>query len=255
MFFLHWLFFFHWRLWAQTWALPISTSAQVSSIPIISSIPATQKILKPLPLVLTLAVLHSIILIFWPVLPAFAVAKIQQTGGQTSLPPSPSSLFTSSYYSFLWNVSYPVLCLQINACLGHYHRRLHSCVFALPKACGSSQARDQTYATAVTRVTAVTISDPYPTEPRGTLFWKFWLGTYYWRNRCRYNKNKNPCHWAFMFWWGRQVEKKKACTIYVIIIMQSSLVAQQVKNPKLSLLWLRFNPWPGNFHKPWTWPK
>ena len=41
---------------------------------------------------------------------------------------------------------------------------------------------------------------------------------------------------------------------------RSSLVAQQVKDPALSLLWLwllpwcRFNPWPGNFFMPQMWP-
>ena len=35
----------------------------------------------------------------------------------------------------------------------------------------------------------------------------------------------------------------------------SSLVAQQVKDLALSLLWCRFDPWPGNFHMPWAWPK
>ena len=38
----------------------------------------------------------------------------------------------------------------------------------------------------------------------------------------------------------------------------SSLVAQQVKDPALSLLWLwlwhRFDPWPGNFLMPQVWP-
>ena len=39
------------------------------------------------------------------------------------------------------------------------------------------------------------------------------------------------------------------------------LVAQQVKDSVLSLQWLRlllwhgFDPWPGNFHVPWVWPK
>ena len=31
----------------------------------------------------------------------------------------------------------------------------------------------------------------------------------------------------------------------------SSLVAQWAKDPALSLLWLRFDPWPGKFHMPW----
>ena len=33
-----------------------------------------------------------------------------------------------------------------------------------------------------------------------------------------------------------------------------SLVAQQVKDPALSLLWLSFDPWPRNFRVPWAWP-
>ena len=38
-------------------------------------------------------------------------------------------------------------------------------------------------------------------------------------------------------------------------------VAQQVRDPVLSLLllqlllWCRFSPWSGNFHRPWAWPK
>ena len=38
-------------------------------------------------------------------------------------------------------------------------------------------------------------------------------------------------------------------------------MAQQVKDPALSLPWLRlllwngFDPWPGTFHMPWVWPK
>ena len=36
-------------------------------------------------------------------------------------------------------------------------------------------------------------------------------------------------------------------------------MVQQVKDPELSLqqlgslLWLRFDPWPGNFHMQWVW--
>ena len=30
---------------------------------------------------------------------------------------------------------------------------------------------------------------------------------------------------------------------------------QQVKDPALPQLWLRFDPWPVNFHMPWLWPK
>ena len=32
-------------------------------------------------------------------------------------------------------------------------------------------------------------------------------------------------------------------------------MAQWVKDPSLSLLWLGFSPWPGNFHKPRAPPK
>ena len=32
-------------------------------------------------------------------------------------------------------------------------------------------------------------------------------------------------------------------------------MAQQVKNPALSLLWLGFHPWPKNFHMSYVWPK
>ena len=35
----------------------------------------------------------------------------------------------------------------------------------------------------------------------------------------------------------------------------SSLVAQQGKDPVLSLLWHRFSPWPGNFCMVWVQPK
>ena len=43
--------------------------------------------------------------------------------------------------------------------------------------------------------------------------------------------------------------------------IQNSLVAQEVKDPALPMLWLRslrchqFNPWPRNFHKWLAWPK
>ena len=32
-------------------------------------------------------------------------------------------------------------------------------------------------------------------------------------------------------------------------------VVQQVKDPVLPQLQLGFNSWPGNFHRPWAWPK
>ena len=44
-------------------------------------------------------------------------------------------------------------------------------------------------------------------------------------------------------------------------LLRSSLMAQGVKDPALLLLWLRsmlwrkFNPWPGNFYIPWSQPK
>jgi len=36
---------------------------------------------------------------------------------------------------------------------------------------------------------------------------------------------------------------------------RSSVVVQQVKDPAFSLLWHRFDPWPGTFHVPWMQPK
>ena len=35
----------------------------------------------------------------------------------------------------------------------------------------------------------------------------------------------------------------------------SSLVVQWVKDLTWSLLWLRFDPWAGNHHMLWVWPK
>ena len=35
-------------------------------------------------------------------------------------------------------------------------------------------------------------------------------------------------------------------------IIWSSLVAQQIKDLALSLLWYRFGPWPGNISAPWA---
>ena len=35
----------------------------------------------------------------------------------------------------------------------------------------------------------------------------------------------------------------------------SFLVAQWVKDLALSLMWCWFDPWPGNFHMQWVWPK
>ena len=39
------------------------------------------------------------------------------------------------------------------------------------------------------------------------------------------------------------------------VLLRTLLVVQQVKDPALSLLWLRFEPWPGNFHMLWVHPK
>ena len=37
--------------------------------------------------------------------------------------------------------------------------------------------------------------------------------------------------------------------------MRSSLVAQQIEDLVLSLLWRKFDPWPGNFCMPWAQPE
>ena len=39
------------------------------------------------------------------------------------------------------------------------------------------------------------------------------------------------------------------------IALWSSLVAQQIKDLVLLLLWRGFDPWPGNFHMSWARPK
>ena len=39
------------------------------------------------------------------------------------------------------------------------------------------------------------------------------------------------------------------------VYTRSSLVAQQVEDLALSLLWQGFNPWPGNFYVLWVQPK
>ena len=44
-------------------------------------------------------------------------------------------------------------------------------------------------------------------------------------------------------------------SLIAFIMLRSSLVAQQFQDPVLSLLWLRFDPWPGNFHMLWLRPK
>ena len=43
--------------------------------------------------------------------------------------------------------------------------------------------------------------------------------------------------------------------VYYTAHLRSSLVAQRVKDPVLSLLWLRFDPWPWNFCMLWVQPK
>ena len=52
-----------------------------------------------------------------------------------------------------------------------------------------------------------------------------------------------------VFWidtWNRKRREKEK---------GSSLVAQQIKDLVLSVLWLRFEPWPWNFHMTWALPK
>lgn len=100
-----------WAFRAQTSALPISTSAQFSSFPIVPSNISTQKTLWPQSLVATLAVLHPTILVFWPALPAFAVATLVQQAGGNASPEAPYSLPPI----ILWNVSYTALPF-------HFHR-------------------------------------------------------------------------------------------------------------------------------------
>ena len=47
----------------------------------------------------------------------------------------------------------------------------------------------------------------------------------------------------------------------VLEVQYFSLMAQRIKDPELSLQWLRlslwhsFNPWPGNLQMPQVWPK
>ena len=49
--------------------------------------------------------------------------------------------------------------------------------------------------------------------------------------------------------------KEKPLYYFSIKYLRSSLVAQQVKGPALSLLWHGFIPWPRNFCMPWAGPK
>ena len=62
---------------------------------------------------------------------------------------------------------------------------------------------------------------------------------------------------------GKKSKKKQVNLILVIYLFnltylkyyfRSSLVAQGIKDPSLSLLWLRFGPWPRNFHMMWMQP-
>ena len=52
----------------------------------------------------------------------------------------------------------------------------------------------------------------------------------------------------------RGQRERRMCSLKNILL-GSSLVARWVKDPELSLLWLRFHPWPGNFLMPWAQPK
>ena len=57
---------------------------------------------------------------------------------------------------------WPFVCLWQNI----HSVILHFFFFATPTVFGSSWARDQTWATAVTRARAVSVSEPYPAEPQ-----------------------------------------------------------------------------------------
>ena len=50
---------------------------------------------------------------------------------------------------------------------------------------------------------------------------------------------------------GKRHSQKAVRQIYVSIISRCIEVVV-VKDLVLSLLWLKFNPWPGNFHIPWV---
>ena len=52
------------------------------------------------------------------------------------------------------------------------------------------------------------------------------------------------------------VKNPTAMTWVTTEVQVASLASEQwVKNPVLLHLQLGFNPWPGNFHMPWVWPK
>ena len=47
------------------------------------------------------------------------------------------------------------------------------------------------------------------------------------------------------------------CSVFIVLRFcnRSSLVAEQLRIRHCQLLWLRLNPWPGNFCMLWAWPK
>ena len=70
------------------------------------------------------------------------------------------------------------------------------------------------------------------------------------------------------FAWERYARVLISCPVFLqeklclkLWKLWASLMAQWVKDPEPSLLWLRpplwhrFDPWPGNFHMPWARPK
>ena len=83
------------------------------------------------------------------------------------------------------------------------------------------------------------------------------------------NKMKDKKHMIISINAEKAASNKIQCSVMIKTLKnvgkegsyQSSLLAQWAKDLALSLLWhglllwLKFNPWPGNFHMPWAWPK
>ena len=68
-------------------------------------------------------------------------------------------------------------------------------------------------------------------------------------------RKKNAYIMEFLLWLSRLNEDTGSSLGFKILVLRSSEVAQWVKDPSLSLPWLEFDPWPENFHVPWTWSK